>query len=49
VAGVPAKAAKRCLAELRAGPAPDAAVIGTVIGGAAKDDRLVRIVLSGGS
>ncbi|MGQ0485024.1 MAG: selenide, water dikinase SelD, partial [Hyphomicrobiales bacterium] len=46
LAGVPAKAAKRCLAELQAGPAPAAAAIGTVIGGAAKDERLVRIVLS---
>jgi selenide,water dikinase len=46
LAGVPAKAAERCIAELRAGPAPEAAAIGTVIGGAAKDGKLVRVVPS---
>ncbi len=46
LAGVPARAAERCIAELRSGPAPEAAAIGTVTGGAAKDGRLVRIVLS---
>ncbi len=46
LAGVPAKAAERCIAELRVGPAPEAAAIGTVTGRAAKDGRLVRIVHS---
>jgi selenide, water dikinase len=45
LAGVPSRAAERCIAELRKGPAPDAAVIGQVLGADASNVKLVRLAL----
>jgi selenide, water dikinase len=46
LAGVPAKATEHCIAELHAGTVPAATAIGAVIGGAANDGRLIRILPS---
>ncbi len=43
LAGMPAKAAERCTAELRSGPAPDAAIIGQALGTGAGLRKLVQV------